>query len=243
VLPLLVLLVDTRAAFSWEVFFLNLVIAHILLINVYNIVVKNVITFRPEVSENVRSLRSFLRPAALALPLLYMEYGRSAALYTIGLAIIVSLAVDVIRARGEETVVSSHRNLYFVYRLPESLHVHISSSTAFLIACFLTILFFDQRIALAAIVFLIFGDMFAKSFGLQYGRTRLLTKTVEGSLACLAACLMVSFFLAQAIEISPLILVGGAFCATLAELLPIGVNDNFTIPLFSGGGMFLIGSL
>ncbi|MDZ7338515.1 MAG: glycerol-3-phosphate acyltransferase [candidate division KSB1 bacterium] len=241
VLPLLLLLVDTRAPICWELLFLNVVVAHILLINVYNIVVKKVVTVREAVRERVEWWRIVLRPGALAFPLLDLHYGTLSALLLLGAVLAGSVVGDLVRAHREAPEVS-HHNSYLVH--PFFLGgVHMSRITAFLAACFLAILFFAPPVALAAIVFVVFGDPFAKLFGMQWGRTPLLGKTVEGSLACLAVCLVASLFIAEVVAISPGLLVLGAVVATVAELLPLGLNDNLLMPLASGLVMQLLGKV
>ncbi len=240
VLPLLLLLVDTRAPMCAELLFLNLVVAHILLINVYNIVAKKVVYLRQAVQERVEWWRVVLRPGALVFPLLDMHQGQRTALALLGVVLAVSVVADVMRAHRATPEASPHRNSCFIH--PAFLGgLHLSRITAFLVACFLSILLFAPQISLAAILFLVFGDPFAKLFGLQWGRTRLLGKTVEGSLACLAVCLVACLFIAEAVAINAWVLLLGAVVATLAELAPLGLNDNLVMPLASGLVMQLVG--
>ncbi len=242
VLPLLLLLVDTRAPWCWQLVFLNVVVAHILFINVYNISVKKVVRLRPQLKEQIEWWRVLLRPWAVVFPLLNLHYGRQGALALLGLVLAVAVLVDLVRAHRTAPEASAHRNSYFVP--PTFLGAfHLSRITAFLAACFLCLLLFAPPVALAAIVFLIFGDVFAKLFGLQWGRTPLLGKTVEGSLACLAVCLVASLFIAQVVALSPWMLIGGAIVATITELLPLGINDNLVMPLSSGLVMHLLGKV
>jgi glycerol-3-phosphate acyltransferase PlsY len=242
VLPLLLLFVDTHAPWCSEVLFLNVVVTHILLVNVWNLSVKKVVRLRPEVKEKVELWRVLLRPAALAFPLMNLRYGRQGALGLLGVVLAISVVADVVRAHREVPEAAAHRNSYFVH--PAFLTgVRLSRITAFLAACFLSILLFAPTVALAAIVFLVFGDVFAKLFGLQWGRRALLGKTVEGSLACLAVCLVAALFLAEMVGLSPYALVAGAVVAAAGELLPLGVNDNLVMPLSSGLVMRILGKM
>jgi dolichol kinase len=80
--------------------------------------------------------------------------------------------------------------------------------------------------------------------GKWIGRTRLpgkgktgKVKTLEGSLACLIACLMVGFiFYFAGLDVGWLAVLVGALGATVAEAipLPLPLNDNLIIPLFAG---------
>ncbi len=110
VLPLLLLLVDTRAPMCAELLFLNLVVAHILLINVYNIVAKKVVYLRQAVQERVEWWRVVLRPGALVFPLLDMHQGQRTALALLGVVLAVSVVADVMRAHRATPEASPHRN-------------------------------------------------------------------------------------------------------------------------------------
>ncbi len=98
-------------------------------------------------------------------------------------------------------------------------------------------LFEDRGIFMAAIAFLAVGDTVAALFGLTHGRTKIFgKKTLEGTIACLFACLLVAYILTKLPNLSFLLPVGllGALAATIVEALPIEVNDNVVIPIFSG---------
>lgn len=84
----------------------------------------------------------------------------------------------------------------------------------------------------------------AATIGERWGTRRVFGKSLEGGLACLLACLVVGILLVNlAFDMSlPLILVGSVV-TTVIELLPVPIDDNLTIPLFSGGAMTLIAML
>jgi dolichol kinase len=112
-----------------------------------------------------------------------------------------------------------------------------SSTTLFLLACLIVVLLFGKSVAIAAIVMLVFGDPAAEWIGTRFGRARLLGKTLEGSIGGFAACLVMTAPLALLPDLSIGILAAGAAAAALFELLPLGVDDNFTIPLGAGAAM------
>ncbi|MFQ6091769.1 MAG: diacylglycerol/polyprenol kinase family protein [bacterium] len=111
----------------------------------------------------------------------------------------------------------------------------LTGSTTLLMASLVSVLVFQKYIAVAALCFLILGDTMAALVGKSYGRIRLFRKrTMEGSLACLFTCLIV------VLVVPPLgFAVGlvGAVVATIIELLPIPLDDNFLIPILSGAAM------
>ncbi|MCK4301338.1 MAG: phosphatidate cytidylyltransferase, partial [candidate division Zixibacteria bacterium] len=77
----------------------------------------------------------------------------------------------------------------------------------------------------------------AALIGRKFGRHRFWNKSLEGSLACLAGTLVVA---ALAPEIAWPIAVTGAVVATVVEALPLGVDDNVTVPILSGLSMTLL---
>lgn len=65
-------------------------------------------------------------------------------------------------------------------------------------------------------------------------------KSLEGSAACLAACLVAGAILTAITHVALWVVVLGAICATLVELLSLPPNDNLAIPLVTGGIMSLV---
>ena len=96
---------------------------------------------------------------------------------------------------------------------------------------------FSKPVAVAALSFLIVGDTVAALVGRAIGRVRIFGKTLEGSLACFAACLVIGWVIP---ELTWGVTVVGALMATLIELLPIPLDDNLRIPLASGFAITLM---
>ena len=151
-------------------------------------------------------------------------------------AVIVSLAIEVFRL--------NHPRIRSVFRhfFGELLRNHeeasLLGSTYLLIAVLLTLHLFDKPVAVLALGFLILGDTVAAIVGKSVGRIRLLGgKTLEGSLSCLAVCYGLTLLMP---EIPFTVGLVGALTATVFELLPIPLDDNFRIPLSAGFAMELL---
>ncbi len=112
-----------------------------------------------------------------------------------------------------------------------------TGATYILLTVCATIAMFEMPIAVAALAFIIIGDSLAALIGRKFGRHRFWNKSLEGSLACLAGTLVVA---ALAPEIAWPIAVTGAVVATVVEALPLGVDDNVTVPILSGLSMTLL---
>lgn len=147
-------------------------------------------------------------------------------------AVILSLAIEVFRLNHLPT-----RNLFrhfFGELLRNHEEVSLLGSTYLLIACLLSIHLFPKPIAVLALAFLIVGDTMAAIVGKWLGRTRIFDKTLEGSLACLVSCYLLTLLVP---EIPFRVAVIGALTAAVFELLPIPLDDNFRIPLSAGFAM------
>jgi dolichol kinase len=116
----------------------------------------------------------------------------------------------------------------------------VTGATYFLIGATATLLLFPADVAAMAVLFLALGDPVASAVGRWLGPARVRTKNVEGHLACLAVCLLLTAVMAVW-SVPPGFAVGaaGAVAATLAQALPWRVNDNVTIPIVSAAVMTL----
>jgi dolichol kinase len=149
--------------------------------------------------------------------------------------VILSLAIEVFRLNHPRTrYIFRH---FFGELIRSHEEVSLLGSTYLLIACLLTIHLFAKPIAALALSFLILGDTFAAIVGKSVGRVRLFGKTLEGTLACFAVCFALTLFVR---EIPVPVGLVGALIATVFELLPIPLDDNFRIPLSAGFAMELL---
>ncbi len=118
-----------------------------------------------------------------------------------------------------------------------------TSSIYLLISTLLVFLLFDQYVAIAALLFLAVGDPVASVVGERVGRTKVLGKTLEGSLACLISCLAIGILLAELGFMSPPVVIAGALAAAVIELLSFHIDDNLTMTFFRAWAMALVATL
>ena len=109
-----------------------------------------------------------------------------------------------------------------------------------LIGSFVSIIIFPKDIAVLALLFTAIGDTAAALYGKKYGKIKIWNKTLEGSIVGLITCFIIALFFPQ---IPNIIKFSGAFAAMLIELLPIKIDDNLRIPLFSGIVMYCLSIL
>ena len=117
----------------------------------------------------------------------------------------------------------------------------VTAATYMIIAGLACFLFFDQYVAVAALLFLSVGDPLAALVGRRARGPRLWGKSPWGSLALFTAATALAVILWTTDVASPLwaLLAGGAVAAVV-EILPIPLDDNVTVPLISGGAVALM---
>ena len=103
---------------------------------------------------------------------------------------------------------------------------------------------FPRPVAVLALLYLSLGDPASALVGRRWGRHRLGGKSLEGALALLAVALAVGLALGPRVGAGPWWVPAlGALAVALADLLPLRVDDNLTLPLAGAGAMALAGAL
>ena len=143
-----------------------------------------------------------------------------------------ALALDLLRLR-ERRVRRLFRD-FLGGMLREHEQFGLLGSTYLLMAALLAVDLFPRPVAAAALGFTVLGDAFAAIVGKAWGRTRVFGKTLEGALGGLAACLAWAAFLAAFGYLPWGVVVAGALVASLAEILPIPLDDNLGMTLLAG---------
>jgi dolichol kinase len=110
---------------------------------------------------------------------------------------------------------------------------HLLGSTYFMIAALLSTIAFDKMIAIAALTFLVLGDSAAAFAGKKFGRPTYWGKSIQGSLACFVVCATIG----SAVLANGWVALVGAVAATVAEALPLPMDDNMRVPILSGLAM------
>jgi glycerol-3-phosphate acyltransferase PlsY len=184
---------------------------------------------------NAHWWRVATRPFAFLFIFFYLIFTQIVALLIIGIVAIVFIALDITRFLHKQTNELLTVKIKSIFRKNEA--KKFSSMTIFLVATFISILLFEKTIAITALTFLIFGDIFSKIFGLAFGRHKIFHKTLEGTLAYFGCVLICGFVLYNILEINLYILLIGGIAAPLVELFSFQLNDNFTVSLISGSVM------
>lgn len=183
--------------------------------------------------------RKLYRLAGLIFPLIYYLNNKTTILIILVVAVILVGIIEILRF----CFVSFNKKIFISARLIlKDQEKHTISGTAyFLVASLLTILIFDREIAIAALVFTVLGDAAAVLIGSLWGRVKIKNKSLEGSIACFIVCFLAGITLVYTkLKLNITLISAGALAATVMELLPIDINDNFSMPLFTGFIMAMV---
>ncbi|MFA6918375.1 MAG: phosphatidate cytidylyltransferase [Candidatus Gracilibacteria bacterium] len=108
----------------------------------------------------------------------------------------------------------------------------ISSAVFLVAACIISFAAFDYWVAFLAVSMTVFGDLVAAVMGKFFGKTKLyMNKSVVGTLSGLTANMVVGILSLPELLIlfAPM-----AVVATFVEVFTRKMDDNLTVPLFSG---------
>ncbi|OYD15020.1 hypothetical protein CH330_06785 [candidate division WOR-3 bacterium JGI_Cruoil_03_51_56] len=235
VVPLLAFMLIRYVPSSPLLFYTLGLLAFICAVSIINTVRKRLLVPDEYVRTKVKLWRFLTRPAAMSFPIFLFAIGRAFTLILLAIVTLVFVIMDITRLSVNRV------NLFLLKKaagtFKKSEQTRISSMTGFLLASLVVMFIFKRTVAFYAITFLIFGDFFAKYFGLQFGRTRLFNKTVEGTMAHLVACLVAGFIVNEFIPLSPWIIIAGAVTGTVFEVLPLNIDDNLTVGITSATAM------
>ena len=174
----------------------------------------------------------------LGLLSLYFIFGRKTALGLYGALAVLFLVFEVARL----SIPALNRFLYsqFSSFIRENEEHKPTGTVPYILGVGLSLWAFSTPAASAAVCFLAFGDVAATTVGQRFGKTKIGGKSVEGTAAFVAAALLAAFFLSLAgMGTPPWVMITGALVAAGVELIPLPVNDNFTIPVLAGAAMEL----
>ena len=127
--------------------------------------------------------------------------------------------------------------LYFMMR-PSEKKGEITGATWVIAGSLITIILVPKPFCLIALFFLAVGDTFAALVGMYYPFLKIGRKTLSGSIACFLTCCVIGSLFRFNIDTN--IIIFGALIATLTELSSMRINDNLSIPIFSGLAMYFI---
>jgi len=181
--------------------------------------------------------RKLVHLATLVIPVGYELTSKETVLtFLIPLSLCL-LAVDLLR-RYHSGLASLFRRLFFGRVLREREEHTLMGSTYFLLSSALLLLLFPKTIAIVSLLILTLSDTCAALVGKGIGKIPIFGKTLEGSLAFFCSALLIVWIYPHVNRFAGTLAAAGA---AVIELLPIHVDDNFTVPFTAAAIMFFVG--
>ena len=199
------------------------------------------------------SRKAFHMGMGLLVLFVYLKAGltRAQGLSILGFFFVLTFTVETLRlynAKFNETFIKVWGPLL------RSCETNRYSGTPYYIASMMiAIAIFPKPVAVIAIAFLAIGDPVASFFGILYGKKSIrfsngksLIGTMAGVFACIATALVALrlleplFTLSLTFEHWLILSIVGGVAGGFAELLPLEVDDNFSIPVVSGFALWVL---
>lgn len=162
-------------------------------------------------------------------------------------AILIFLPVDFLRLRYpafNDLVVHAVKPIMRTHEIHK-----IAGTTYLLVGVAIVVAVFPRPIVALTLLFLAFADPLASFIGIKYGKDKIFGhKSIQGFMAAFVVCALcttiyLSYYNVRLDRVIVVSLLAGLVGA-LAELIPIGkLDDNFTLPLMSSMGLYILFSL
>ncbi|MBF0297394.1 MAG: hypothetical protein HQK51_01665 [Oligoflexia bacterium] len=183
-----------------------------------------------------RRLFHFANGAAIATMYnLFWEHNQ--VVYIIGLGASLLYIVEQVRLAYPELANKFSWISNFLLRAEEE--IKESAAVPYAMALLLTIISFPKTVAVIAIYTLSISDPLSAIIGITYGKKKIVrNKSLEGSLAFFISTLIICLYVlinAHSGYVMPIVKASIliAFIVALFELIPLRLDDNLTIPLFT----------
>ncbi len=179
--------------------------------------------------------RRLIHLGSSVVPIGYWILGREAGIIFIAVLTVTMILIEVARIYTAWGRRFYQRFLGAVTRPLEERRP--TGATYVFLGALLTAILYTPKVAVLAMLFMSVGDSTAAFIGRRYGRIRIGKKSLEGTMACFVACLLLTLPFGLTLPTA----IGGAATAALTELVPRPFwNDNLAIPVFSGAAMTLL---
>ena len=106
----------------------------------------------------------------------------------------------------------------------------LTGASYVMVASFIVLLpIFEPSICIIAILVMSYSDTAAAIIGKKYGRTKIFSKTLEGSFAFFIVAFIIALVMYPQINLT--LSLAAIVIATIVEILPLNIDDNFSVPI------------
>lgn len=192
-------------------------------------------------AEFVRKLVHFI---SLAFPVIYFFTSRKLAIQILLPLTLVILFLDIAKNYHRPSAEIFYRTFAYILRRYERIPEmrRLNGITSFLLAASISTIAFPKYVTIMSFVLMTFSDAASALVGRRYGITKIMGRSLEGSLAFVITAVLV-VLITPKIEYrlgEYLICSLAAVVGAVAEILSgDAINDNFTIPLSIGAALWL----
>ncbi len=176
--------------------------------------------------------------------LAYVFLPETVSLIILALSVLLFLPVDFLRHKNPAF------NDWIVHAFKPIMRDHevhkIAGSTYLLCGVCLIVAAFPRPVVALTLLFLAFADPIASFVGIKYGKDKVFGhKSIQGFMAAFVVCTVATaiYLIYYNVMFDRVIVVSllAGLIGALAELVPIGkIDDNFTLPVLSGLGLYIL---
>lgn len=191
-------------------------------------------------------IRKLYRLVLLLVVIIYYYWPKKYVILSVSIAFALVLTLDLIRLTKPSTnevvkKIFKPFAIFMRYIAKKEELRDFSGTTYSLMGCTIIVIIMPKAIGITAILFNIFGDLFATIVGKTIGKVKIVNnKTLEGSIACFVSMFLVVLWSHFKLFLPWIPGLAGAFIGTVIELVALKLNDNLTIPILSGVTMWLL---
>ena len=185
-------------------------------------------------------LRKLLHLSSSIIPLSYFFILKDKGLMMMILLFLttISLLIEYFRYNYKGRIRNIFQKYFMEILRTKEIEGQFTGATWMLIGFTFTVLLFEFEIAVLALLFLCIGDSVAAIVGTAFPIGKIWNKSLLGSFAGIILCAIFGIIINN--SLSPKLIILGAISAMFVELIPSRINDNFSIPIFSGFTMHIL---
>lgn len=172
---------------------------------------------------------------ALTIPIGYIIVPESPAKLILAVCAFIAILLDLLKYYDK----GFRKFFYSIFgNMLRSKEIKRFTSSSYILAAGLICAFaYSKWVMVISMVFIILGDIAGAIFGKRFGKHKTIgNKTLEGSLAFFIVAffgtIVVKYSVFTDIQLSALFM--GALTATVLEALPLGIDDNLSVPVLTG---------